>query len=172
MLCGIACLFFTSLAVAFALTAGGRRASRRGHVLLVRGQTGRGNNYVLNASFEADRVAMTVPACWKATNGSNVESGHTGRWSWQLTANGSLEQRIAAIPEGRYKLSVWAKTGGTSGQLYAKGCGTDAMMPISGSTSFANVTLSGVAVSGGQCTVGVTAGSGELTVDDFLLSDT
>jgi hypothetical protein len=132
----------------------------------------RGNNYVLNPSFEADRVAMTVPAGWKSTNGSNLESGHTGRWSWQLSANGSLEQRIAAIPDGTYKLSVWVKASGTGAQLYAKGCGgTDMMMPIAGATAFANVALSGIAVSGGQCTVGVSAGGGQLTIDDFVLSD-
>jgi len=132
----------------------------------------RGNNYVLNPSFEADRVSMTVPAGWKSTNGSNVQSGHTGRWSWQLAANGSLEQEVAAIPDGTYKLSVWVKASGTGAQLYAKGCGgTDATMPIASGSSFANATLSGIAVGGGQCTVGVTAGNGQVTVDDFMLSD-
>jgi hypothetical protein len=131
-----------------------------------------GNNYVLNPSFEADRVAMTVPAGWKSTNGTNVQSGHTGRWSWQLAANGSLEQRVTVIPDGTYKLSVWVKTSAAGAQLYAKGCGaTDTTMPIASGSSFANVVLSGIAVSGGQCTVGVTAGGGQATVDDFVLAD-
>jgi len=132
----------------------------------------RGNNYVLNPSFEADRVAMTVPAGWKATNGSNVQGGHTGRWSWQVAANGSLEQQVVGIPDGTYKLSVSVKASGTGGQLSAKGCGgADTTMPIASATSFANLALSGIAVSGGQCTIGVTAGGGQVTVDDFLLSD-
>src|SRR5262249_42473070 len=101
----------------------------------------RGNNYVLNPSFEADRVSMTVPAGWSSTNGSNVQSGHTGRWSWQLAANGRLEQQISAIPGGSYQLSVWVKASSSGAQLYAKGCGsTDAMVPLASSTSFANVT--------------------------------
>ena len=130
-----------------------------------------GNNYVLNPSFEADRVSVSVPAGWKATSGSNAQGGQTGRWSWQIGGSGSLEQKIAAIPNGTYKLSVWAKAGGAGGQLYAKGCGGgDAMMAIPASGSFANVTLPGIAVSGGTCTVGVTAGS-QLAVDDFVLSD-
>ena len=132
----------------------------------------RGNNYVLNPSFEADRVSMTVPAGWKSTNGSNVESGHTGRWSWQLAANSNLEQRITAIPDGTYRLSVWVKASGTGAQLHTKACGgTDATMAIPSAASFTNVTLSGVAVSGGQCTVSVTAAGGQMTVDDFVLSD-
>ena len=131
----------------------------------------RGNNYLLNPSFEADRVSMTVPAGWKSTNGSNLESGHTGRWSWQLSSNGSLEQQISAIPAGSYDLSVWAKSSGSGAQLYAKGCGgMDATVSISSSASFANVTLRGIAVSGAACTVGVTNGSVQLTVDDFILS--
>ncbi|HVY37147.1 MAG TPA: family 43 glycosylhydrolase, partial [Polyangia bacterium] len=132
----------------------------------------RGNNYVLNPSFEADRVAVTVPAGWKATGGNNVESGHTGRWSWQLASGGTLEQRIAGIPDGTYKLSVFAKTTGGSGQLYARGCGgTDASVPLGAAASFTSVTTGTVAVSGGQCTIGVSASGAQLTVDDFALSD-
>jgi hypothetical protein len=132
----------------------------------------RGNNYVLNPSFEADRVAMTVPAGWKSTNGSNVQSGHTGRWSWQLAASGSLEQRIAAIPDGTYELSVWVKASATGSQLYANGCGgANTAVAIPSGASFANVTLPRIAVSGGQCTVGVTAAGGTVTADDFVLTD-
>ena len=69
-----------------------------------------GNNWVLNPSFEADRVSVTVPVGWKATGGHNVLSSfHTGRWSWQLNANGTLEQQATAMPDGTYTLSVWAK---------------------------------------------------------------
>ena len=129
-----------------------------------------GNNYVLNPSFEADRVSVSVPAGWKATGGSNTQGGQTGRWAWQIGGSGSLEQKIASIPNGTYKLSVWAKAGGSGGQLYAKGCGgTDAMMAIPASGSLTNVALPGVAVSGGTCTVGVTGS--QLTVDDFVLSN-
>ena len=62
----------------------------------------RGNNYVLNPSFEADRVSVSVPVGWKSTSGQNLEQGHTGRWSWQLGANGTLQQQVAAIPDGTY----------------------------------------------------------------------
>jgi glycosyl hydrolase family 43 len=131
-----------------------------------------GNNYVLNPSFEADRVAVTVPTGWTSTGGSNVKGGHTGNWSWQLAANGSLQQKVSGIPAGTYKLSVWAKATGSGAQLYTKGCGgTDEMTSIASGGSFTNVTLSGVSVSSAQCTVGVTAGSAQVTLDDFVLSN-
>jgi len=131
-----------------------------------------GNDFVLNPSFEADRVAVTVPTGWKSTGGANVKGGHTGNWSWQVGANGTLQQQISGIPDGTYKLSVWAKASGSGAQLYTKGCGgTDATTAIGSAGSFTSVTLSGVAVSGGQCTVGINAGAAQVTVDDFVLSN-
>ena len=131
-----------------------------------------GNDYVLNPSFEADRVSVTVPTGWKATGGSNVSGGHTGHWSWQIAGNGSLQQQIAAIPDGTYTLSVWAKASGTGAQLYAKNCGgTDVTTAIASAAAFTKVTSTVIAVSGGQCTVGITAGAAQVTVDDFVLSN-
>ena len=131
-----------------------------------------GNNYVLNPSFEADRVSVTVPVGWKATNGQNVKSAfHTGRWSWQLSANGALEQQATAIPDGTYTFSVWAKATGAGGQLMTKACGgTDSTTPIPAGSDFANVKSAPITVSGGKCTVSVSAGA-QMTLDDFLLAD-
>ena len=105
---------------------------------------------------------------WKSTSGQNLEQGHTGRWSWQLSANGTLQQQVAAIPDGTYTLSVWVKATGWGGQLVAKGCGgTDSATPIPAGASFTNVKSAPISVSGGQCTVSVSAGSAQLTLDDF-----
>ncbi|HEY5088321.1 MAG TPA: family 43 glycosylhydrolase [Polyangia bacterium] len=130
-----------------------------------------GNDYVLNPSFEADRVSVTVPVGWKATGGSNVSGGHTGRWSMQVAGNGSLQQQIAAIPDGTYTLSVWAKASGTGAQLYANCGGTDVTTAIASAAAFTKVTSTVIAVSGGQCTIGITAGAAQVTVDDFVLSN-
>ena len=131
-----------------------------------------GNDFVLNPSFEADRVSVTVPTGWKATSGSNVSGGHTGNWSWQLAAGGSLQQQIAGLPAGSYTLSVWAKANGTGAQLTAKNCGgVDVTTPIASATAFTKVTSTAIAVSGGQCTIGITASTGQVTVDDFVLSN-
>jgi hypothetical protein len=130
-----------------------------------------GNNYVLNPSFEADRIAVSVPMGWKSTSGRNLQEGHTGKWSWQLSSNGTLQQQITAIPDGTYTLSVWARATGSGAQLTAKGCGGgDSTTPIPAGNAFANVKSAPIAIQGGNCTVGVSASAG-VTIDDFVLAD-
>ena len=111
------------------------------------------NNYVLNPSFEADRVDMTQPAGWTTNNGANVQTPHgAGRWSWQLTGTSSLSQTISGLPSGTYTLSAWVRAGSAGAQLAARGFGgTDKTASIPSSTSWTNVTISGIAVSNGQC---------------------
>jgi hypothetical protein len=133
---------------------------------------GANNNYAANPSFEADRVAVTTPAGWTTTNGTNIAGGHSGRWSWQLTGAASLDQKQAALPNGTYTLRAWVKgSGATGAQLYAKGCGgTDQTVSLSNANgTWANVSLPGIAVSGGNCRIGVTTTAGSLTIDDFTL---
>lgn len=130
-----------------------------------------GNNYVLNPTFEADRVAVTQPVGWTTSNGSNVSGGHTGNWSWKLTGTSSLDQIIAGLPSGTYNLSAWAKTSAAGGQLYAKGFGdTDKTTLIGSASSWTQVTLTGIVVSNGTCEVGVTTSGQTVTIDDFDLS--
>jgi hypothetical protein len=133
---------------------------------------GPNNNYAINPSFEADRVSVTTPAGWTTTGGTNLQGGHTGRWSWQLTGAGTLDQAIASLPDGSYTLSVWAKgSGATGAKLYAKGFGgTDASASLaSASGTWTNVTLPGLAVSNGKCQIGASTSAGTLTLDDFVL---
>lgn len=130
------------------------------------------NNYVLNPSFEADRIDMTQPAGWTTSSGSNVQTPHgPGRWSWQLTGTSSLSQTISSLPSGTYTLSAWVRAGSAGAQLAARGFGgTDKTASIPSSTSWTNVTISGIAVSNGQCQVNVTASGQTVLVDDFVLS--
>jgi hypothetical protein len=135
------------------------------------------NNYSLNPSFEADRVAMTVPAGWTTTGGSaNVTGGHSGRWSWQLTGTASLEQKATALPNGTYTLSVWMKsTGGQSlAQIGASNFGgTAKTLSLSTAVSaWTQKSISGIAVSNGSCQIDVTttgSATQTVTVDDFDL---
>jgi len=130
---------------------------------------GPGNNYVLNPSFEADRVTITQPAGWTTTSGTNATGGHSGRWAWQVS--GSLDQAIANLPSGTYTLSAWVKSSGTGGQLYAKGFGgTDKTLAIGSGTSWTNVSITGITVSNGTCDVGITSTGATVTVDDFVLA--
>jgi hypothetical protein len=129
------------------------------------------NNYVLNPSFEADRVAMTQPAGWTATNGTNVQTPHTGRWSWQLTGTSSLSQKLAGLPNGTYALSAWVEANGTGAQLSAGGFGgTDVTAAIPRATGWTHVTLPGISISNGQCNVTVTSAGQTVSIDDFVLS--
>jgi Glycosyl hydrolases family 43 len=146
------------------------------------------NNYALNPSFEADRVAMTQPAGWTTTTTSsggitpytNVSGAHTGKWGWQLGTTAAyqatLNQAVTNMPNGTYTLSVWAKsTGGqTAAQLYARGFGAaekDASL-TKAMTAFTQVSITGISVSNGQCQIGVTTTAGanqSVTLDDFEL---
>jgi hypothetical protein len=130
------------------------------------------NNYVLNPSFEADRVAMTTPAGWTTSNGSNVQTPHgPGRWSWQLTGTSSLSQTIANLPNGTYTLSAWVRPGSAGAQLAARGFGgTDKTTSLAAATSWTNVSITDIAVSNGQCQVSVTTSGQTVLVDDFVLS--
>ena len=131
---------------------------------------GPGNNYVLNPSFEADRVAMAQPAGWKTTNGANVTGGHAGRWSWQLSGTSSLDQAISGLSNGTYTLAVWVKSSATGAQLYAKGFGgTDKTAAIASATAWTSLSITGIAVSNGQCNVGISSSGQTITVDDFAL---
>jgi hypothetical protein len=133
---------------------------------------GPNNNHAINPSFEADRVQVTTPAGWTSTGGSNLQGGHTGRWSWQLTGAATLDQQIAGLPNGTYTLNVWAKgSGATGARLYAKGFGgTDASATLaSASGTWANVTVPEIAISNGKCQIGASTTAGTLTLDDFVL---
>jgi hypothetical protein len=129
------------------------------------------NNYALNPSFEADRVLMTQPAGWTASNGTNVESGHSGRWSWQLTGTSSLTQKISTLPGGTYTLSAWVKADAAGAQLRATGFGgADVTMALPRATAWTKVSLPGIAVSNGQCSLALTTTGQTVSVDDFVLS--
>lgn len=131
---------------------------------------GPGNNYALNASFEADRVATNPPAGWKTSAGADVTTTHSGNFAWQLTDAASVMQTRTALPNGTYTLSVWARGSGT-GTLQAKGFGgTDSSVALAGGASaWTQVKLSGIAVSNGQCQIGAASTAGTISVDDFTL---
>ena len=138
---------------------------------------GPNNNYALNPSFEADRVAMTQPAGWTTTGtSSNVSGGHTGNWSWQLSGTSGLQQQIGKLPNGSYKLSVWAQSSGgqTLAQIGAASAGATAKtVSVSGAIkAWTEQSIPDIAVTNGQCQITVaTTGSASqtLTLDDFSL---
>jgi hypothetical protein len=143
---------------------------------------GKGNNYVLNPSAEADRVAQNALAGWATTGGnvnSNKQGGHTGRWSIAQSSssayNASRYQNIS-LPNGTYTLSAWVKSSGgqKKATIFAKNFGGSEMSsPINRAMgSWTKVTISGIAVTNGSIQVGVfsDANAGNwVNVDDFSL---
>ena len=131
---------------------------------------GPGNNYALNPSFEADRVATNPPAGWQTSAGADVTTTHSGNFAWQLTSPSSVSQTLANLPNGTYTLSVWARGAGT-GTLQAKGFGgTDLSTALAGGASaWTQVKLSGIAVSNGKCQISAATTAGTVSVDDFTL---
>jgi hypothetical protein len=115
-----------------------------------------GNNWVMNPTFEADRISVTTPVGWTATSGTNSNTKRTGNWSWQLTGTAALRQTIASLPNGTYTLAVYARSSAAGASLYAKNFGpAEKTVPIPAGNSFASVTLADITVTTGQAEIGV-----------------
>ena len=150
-------------------------------------QVGKGNNYVLNPGFEADRVAQTGVTGWVVswTNLKgpsptvNVLDSRTGRWALTLAHDqhtmGSAVQNVT-LPNGRYTLKAWIK--GSGGQkvarLYAYGHGgPEAAISLeTARTAWTEVSVSNVNVKNGSVQIGLYSEGSDgqwLKVDDVSL---
>ena len=141
---------------------------------------GAGNNYVLNPSFDADRVSQSTLAGWKASGSGcgNANGARTGRWCGQLYSgsnfSGSQSQAIT-LPNGTYTLKAYYKTSGlNSGKIFISGYGgNEKNVDVKAKTdNWKEITISDIQVTGGKCTVGFEAagnGGAWLKVDDFSL---
>lgn len=149
---------------------------------------GSGDNYVLNPSFEADRVSQSTLAGWTdSTNAgsdpnSNHLGGHTGRWSMSQSSSSaytaSMFQNIS-LPNGTYTLSAWVKSSGgqKSAKLFAKNFGASELdHSINQSIgSWTQVSIPGITVTNGSIQVGISsdANAGNWAyADDFSLIQT
>jgi len=133
-------------------------------------QVGKGNNYVLNPGFEADRVAQTGVTGWvlswtnlKGPSPTvNVQDSRTGRWALTLAHDqhtmGSAVQNVT-LPNGRYTLKAWIK--GSGGQkvarLYAYGHGgPEAAITLEKPLAeWTEVSVPGVQVANGSVQIGL-----------------
>ncbi len=131
---------------------------------------GKGNNYVLNPGFEADRVAQTSVAGWRTSWTSikgaapivNALEGRNSRWALVLRhldpSMGSAIQDIK-LPNGSYTLRAWVRSSGAQGvaRLFASGHGgPEAAHVFTGALGdWTQVTLPGIAVRNGSVQVGV-----------------
>lgn len=142
---------------------------------------GEGNNYVLNPTFEADRVSQTALTGWTvdpvdASNINSTSQKRTGRWGVYLTGAKTFSQTITELPNGTYTLNVWMKSSGgqSSALLFAKGFGGADMGTslATAASSWTKKTISGIKVANGTMQVGVQSkgtSSQWLALDDFEL---
>ena len=141
---------------------------------------GSGNNYVLNPSFEADRVSTSTMAGWTdSANVANHSGGHTGRWSMAQSSSSaytaSISQNIS-LPNGTYTLSAWVKSSGgqKSANLFAKNFGASELDHSIKQAigSWTQISIAGITVANGSIQVGVSsdANAGNwVYADDFSL---
>jgi len=149
---------------------------------------GLGNNYILNPSFEADRVAQRALAGWVNTSNisgagpnGNAKKGeaHSGNFCMQqlykTDYTASMSQDIN-LPNGTYTLSAWVESSGgqNSAVLAAKNFGgTDLTYSLAKPIGvWTQVSIPGIKVTNGKCQVAIIsdAKAGDwVQVDDLSL---
>ncbi|MBR2087609.1 MAG: family 43 glycosylhydrolase [Oscillospiraceae bacterium] len=142
---------------------------------------GENNNYILNPSFDADRVSQSTMAGWKnsGTGNSNSKGGRTGNWCMQQWSDkdfkGTLTQNVT-LPNGTYTLKAYAKSNGSINQsyIYVKGYGgADKQFTVKDAgNNWKEVTIKDIQVTNGKCEVGIytDAKAGAwIKTDDFTL---
>jgi hypothetical protein len=144
-------------------------------------KAGEKNNYILNPSFEADRVTTENMAGWKSSGvgNTNISNGRTGnfcmtQWS-DKDFKSTLSQSIS-LPNGTYTLKAFVKSGGNFNEsyIYIKGFGgEDKTVSITkAGGEWKEFTITDINVTNGKCEVGVyTDGKANAWVrsDDFSL---
>ena len=142
---------------------------------------GAGNNYILNPSFEADRVSQTTLAGWKAsgTGNSNKNSAHIGNWSAQQWSDKSYKATLSqdvTVPDGTYTLKAWVRSSGGQNQsyIYIKDYGgVDRQIALNKKIdSWQEVSLTGIQITNGKIQVGIYSDANPgnwVFVDDFSL---
>ena len=142
---------------------------------------GEKNNWILNPSFEADRVSQESVAGWTnaGTGNSNSKGGKTGNWCMQQWSDkdfsGSFRQ-VVVLPNGVYELKAFAKSSGTFNKsyIYIKGYGgADRTINIKDAGgAWKEFAIKDIHVENGKIEVGVftDAKAGAwVKVDDFSL---
>jgi hypothetical protein len=130
-----------------------------------------GNNYVLNPTFEADRVSQNALAGWStwdnlsSADPNSNDSDHygSGRWcmaqSYTSAYSASRYQNVTGLPNGTYTLKAWVKSSGGQGvcRMFVKNYGGSELQS-SFNTAISNwtqITISNINVTNGQCQIGI-----------------
>ncbi|URZ05993.1 family 43 glycosylhydrolase [Clostridium felsineum] len=149
---------------------------------------GAGDNYVLNPSFEADRISSTTLAGW--TNWTNLSSGspnsnsfgaYSGNFcmqqSYASAYKASMYQDLTGLSNGTYTLKAWVKSSGGQNtcQIFAKNFGGAQKNYAINKTigQWTEITISNINVTNGKCQIGIYSdakGGNWCKVDNFSLT--
>jgi hypothetical protein len=150
-------------------------------------KVGLGNNYILNPSFEADRVSQRALAGWTNTHGpgpdpnGNTRKGeaHSGNFAMQQNGNAPYTATMAqniTLPNRTYTLSAWVKSsGGQNAAVIAVkdfGAADQTVSLAKGMESWTQVSIPEIKVTSGRCQLAITsdAKAGNwIEVDDLSL---
>jgi hypothetical protein len=141
-------------------------------------QVAPGNNYILNALIEADRLVTSPIRAWTGSGARNAEgSPVAGNFCMSLGTGQSATQSIATLPNGTYELSAWIQSSGSGGSCdisisdfggtEMKHAATEAM------AGWTQVRIQGIRITAGKAQVkAANSGKSSCKMDDFSLSST
>jgi hypothetical protein len=139
-------------------------------------KVGPGNNYILNPSFEADRISVSRVKGWEGTAPNSGSPHGAGKFCLSLGSGAKATQRIpenqsiADIPTGTYEMKAWVRSGGGTCQIAISGFGGSDMSKSSNAGSWTEISIPNIKISTGKATVTASnTGSGTCSLDDFSL---
>ncbi|MEO6096956.1 MAG: family 43 glycosylhydrolase [Fibrobacteria bacterium] len=135
-------------------------------------KVGPGNNYILNPSFEADRIGVGSVVGWEGKDPNTSGSHGAGKYCLSLGSSAKATQNIpqtptiAAIPGGTYEMKAWARG---SCQISISGFGGADMSKSSSGSDWTLISIQNIKISSGKATVSASGSGGSCTMDEFSL---
>jgi hypothetical protein len=137
---------------------------------------GPGNNFILNPSFEADRIKVARVKGWEGTAPNSDGPHGAGKFCLSLGSGAKATQQIpenptiADIPGGTYEMKAWVRSGGGTCQISISGFGGPDMNKSSNAGTWTEISIPSIKISTGKATVSASnTGGGSCTMDDFSL---
>ena len=126
-------------------------------------RVGEKNNYILNPSFNADRVIQSTMAGWKNSGPgiSNIQGGRTGFFCMTQYSDQDFKSTLYQdinLPNGIYTFKGYAKGGGEFNEVnfYVKGGAEDKTVSLkSVKGDWKEFTITDIKITNGKCQVGV-----------------
>jgi autotransporter-associated beta strand protein len=147
-----------------------------------------GNNYILNPTYEADRVPQINVAGWTNDPAStagvqgNAQPGRTAKWRYRHLASFAYTSRtlqaIEDLPNTNYSLKVWYRSSGgqNAAQIFVRNYGgPELVVNVPAASEWTLASIPKIPVTNGQIEVGFYSdalANQWLEVDDWELIQT